>query len=276
VTTRRDVLRGLGLTAAALAGGAPAFAAKWPRKIWAGTAVTQRETDEWRHIFSRFNGEGIEALFVSVGDGSGTEFVFPLIKLARKYGIEIYASISQPIGRDRLRGAVADLADIPGIAGVHVEHLREEAKQSGRLTQFVNDELVPAARTRGRLITASVLAGPANAREKAGQDFTRWKLDAFFPVVGAAVSPVLLAEQIGETASAVAEPVYAMLDAAMDAKHLAAAIKAATNAGAHGVSLAPLDAIDEPRWKAYADALGREAFDVASAPPHHDCTMRGW
>jgi uncharacterized lipoprotein YddW (UPF0748 family) len=51
------------------------------------------------------------------------------------------------------------------------------------VTDLVNDYLVPAAHTRGRLITAAVFPGPTLARQMVRQDWGRWKLDAFLPML---------------------------------------------------------------------------------------------
>jgi uncharacterized lipoprotein YddW (UPF0748 family) len=51
------------------------------------------------------------------------------------------------------------------------------------VTGLVNDHLVKAARDRGRIITAAVFPGPTIARHNVLQDWSRWKLDAFLPML---------------------------------------------------------------------------------------------
>ncbi len=51
------------------------------------------------------------------------------------------------------------------------------------VVDLVNDYLVPAAHAKGTKITAAVFPGPSRARVMVRQDWGRFKLDAFFPML---------------------------------------------------------------------------------------------
>lgn len=51
------------------------------------------------------------------------------------------------------------------------------------VTDLVNQYLVPAAHAKGKMITAAVFPGPTMAREMVRQDWGRWNLDAFLPML---------------------------------------------------------------------------------------------
>jgi hypothetical protein len=127
---------------------------------------------------------------------------------------------AHPEARAFVKGIVAEVAAIPGLAGVHLdaaqypdaeygysEHNRAAFKQAqgidpvevaddahrqtwtqyrlDALTEMVNDHLAPAAHAAERALTASVLPSPTLARERGLQDWPSWKLNAFFPLFSA-------------------------------------------------------------------------------------------
>ncbi len=51
------------------------------------------------------------------------------------------------------------------------------------VVDLVNDYLVPAAHAGGKVISAAVFPGPSRARTMVRQDWGRFKLDAYFPML---------------------------------------------------------------------------------------------
>ena len=72
----------------------------------------------------------------------------------------------------------SDRADGPG-----VERASGCSTASTRVVDLVNDYLVPAAHAGGKKITAAVFPGPSRARTMVRQDWGRFKLDAFLPML---------------------------------------------------------------------------------------------
>jgi uncharacterized lipoprotein YddW (UPF0748 family) len=127
------------------------------------------------------------------------------------------------------------------------------------VTDLVNDYLVPAARVRGRLLTAAVFPGPTLARQMVRQDWGRWKLDAFLPMLYNSfyeAGPEWVKQQTEEGVNAVKVPVYSGLYMpASDPAAVAALVRAALTGGAAGTSLFSLGAMSDEKWKAFAGAL---------------------
>jgi hypothetical protein len=127
------------------------------------------------------------------------------------------------------------------------------------LTELVNGHLVPAARTRGRLISSTVLPGPTLARKMAYQDWGHWPLDSFLPTLHNAdyeTGPDWVKQQTAEAVAAVQVPVYAGLSSeSSDATTLATLVRSAREGGADGIVLDSLDAMTDEKWKAFQDAL---------------------
>jgi uncharacterized lipoprotein YddW (UPF0748 family) len=124
------------------------------------------------------------------------------------------------------------------------------------VTELVNDYLVPAAHARSKQITAAVFPGPRMAREMVRQDWGRWKLDAFMPMLyhdfyEAGAEWVL--EQTRESVRTVEQPIYAGLFVpSVVAPGLSRVIAGALAGGAAGVSLFHAHAMDEPLWSAFS------------------------
>ncbi|MGH8285234.1 MAG: family 10 glycosylhydrolase [Steroidobacteraceae bacterium] len=127
------------------------------------------------------------------------------------------------------------------------------------VTDLVNDFLVPAVHARGKQITAAVFPGPTMAREMVRQDWGRWKLDAFMPMLyhdfyEAGAEWVL--EQTREGVRAVDQPIYSGLFVpSVVAPGLSRIIAGALTGGAAGVALFHAHAMDEPLWNAFSAAL---------------------
>jgi uncharacterized lipoprotein YddW (UPF0748 family) len=183
-------------------------------------------------------------------------------------------------------GIVKEIATVPGVNGVHLaearypspafgygEHLlapfvrthgadprRTEdgtvqaawtERRRDALNVLVNEHLAPAAHEHAKAITASVLP-LAVARTTALQDWPRWKLNAFFPLLFHDTPGTDLAWITREAQAAVAAvdvPVCVGLQAgAFDLSGMAKAVRAALEGGASGVALHALDTLTEERW----------------------------
>jgi uncharacterized lipoprotein YddW (UPF0748 family) len=122
------------------------------------------------------------------------------------------------------------------------------------VTGLVNDYLVPAAHAGGKQITAAVFPGPSMARNMVRQDWGRWKLDGFLPMLYHAfynAGPEWVGEQTREGVATVKPPVYSGLAvSSMDAATLGRTVTIARAAGASGVALFEEGAMNEARWQA--------------------------
>lgn len=119
------------------------------------------------------------------------------------------------------------------------------------VTDLVNEFLVPAAHARSKKITAAVFPGPSLARQMVRQDWGRWRLDAFFPMlyhVFYQESPEWIREQTREAVSTVQQPVYSGLYVpGLDDLTLSRCMEMAFAGGASGVSLFSASALDEKK-----------------------------
>lgn len=126
------------------------------------------------------------------------------------------------------------------------------------VTTLVNDHLVPAAHAAGKSISAAVFPGPTLARQMVRQDWGRWRLDAFMPMLYHnyyEAGADWVAEQTREGVATVSQPYYAGLFApAVVASGLTRLVESALAAGADGISLFHAYAMDESMWKAFAAA----------------------
>jgi hypothetical protein len=128
------------------------------------------------------------------------------------------------------------------------------------VTDLVNQYLVPAAHARGKRITAAVFPGPSLAREMVRQDWGRWDLDAFLPMLYHnfyQAGPEWVTKETREAVATVKKPIYSGLFLpAVDAAGVAPIVRAAFEGAAAGVSIFSASAMDEAKWKALATALG--------------------
>jgi uncharacterized lipoprotein YddW (UPF0748 family) len=128
------------------------------------------------------------------------------------------------------------------------------------VTDLVNGYLVPAAHAKDKKITAAVFPGPTLAREMVRQDWGRWHLDAFLPMLYNSfyeAGPDWVKQQTHEGVTTVKQPVYSGLFVpAVDAQGLQALVEASLAGGAFGISLFAADLMDDAKWKAFAAAVG--------------------
>ncbi len=122
------------------------------------------------------------------------------------------------------------------------------------VTGLVNDYLVPAAHARKKMITAAVFPGPALARTMVRQDWGRWNLDAFLPMLYNNfynAGPEWVRTQTQEGVSAASKPIYSGLFVHnIDQAGVSAVVENAIAGGASGVSLFSADGMDAAKWKA--------------------------
>ena len=79
------------------------------------------------------------------------------------------------------------------------------------VVDLVNDYLVPAAHAKGKMITAAVFPAPSRAREMVRQDWGRFQLDAYLPMlyhVFYEAGPEWVREETKEGVAAVRRPLY--------------------------------------------------------------------
>ncbi len=127
------------------------------------------------------------------------------------------------------------------------------------VTALVNEHLVPAAHAARKAISAAVFPGPTLARQMVRQDWGRWQLDAFMPMLYHSfyeAGAEWVGEQTREGVATVRQPYYAGLFApAVVAPGLTRIVEHALAAGADGVSLFHAYAMDESMWKAFSAAV---------------------
>ena len=122
------------------------------------------------------------------------------------------------------------------------------------VTDLVNDYLVPAAHAKKKMITAAVFPGPSLARTMVKQDWGRWKLDAFLPMLYSEfyqAGPEWVQQQTREGVATVKKPVYSGLFIYnMDEAAFTASVEAALAGGAAGIALFSAEALDESKARA--------------------------
>lgn len=122
------------------------------------------------------------------------------------------------------------------------------------VTDLVNLYLVPAAKAKKKMITAAVFPGPGMARTHVMQDWERWKLDAFLPMLYNSfyeAGPEWVGAQTIEGVRAVKKPLYSGLFVGrMDEATFTQTVEIARAAGASGVSIFADGGMDDVKWKA--------------------------
>ena len=224
---------------------------------------------------------------------------------------------ARPEVREYIRGTVQELAEIPGLTGVHLDYVRHpdailpsglwskygivqdkvyppydygyteysRAKfkaahgvdpiamkdpESNRewlqyrldsVVDLVNDYLVPAAKAKGKMITAAVFPGPSRARTMVRQDWGRFKLDAFLPMLYHTfyeAGPEFVKQYTEEAVKTVKQPVHSGLFVSpLDAAAFTRTVEMALAGGAAGVSIFDAGAMTPERWQLLAKAVGR-------------------
>ncbi len=117
----------------------------------------------------------------------------------------------------------------------------------------MNDYLVPAAHAKGTKITAAVFPGPSRARVMVRQDWGRFHLDGFFPMLYHTfyeAGPEFVRQYTAEAVWTVKAPVYSGLYIApLDAVQFTTTIDMAIAGGAAGVSIFDAGAMTDERWR---------------------------
>jgi hypothetical protein len=127
------------------------------------------------------------------------------------------------------------------------------------VVDLVNDYLVPAAHAGGKKISAAVFPGPSRARVMVRQDWGRFKLDAFMPMLyhtfyGA--GPDFVKTYTAEAVRTVTQPVYSGLFVQpLDAAAFTTTVHMALDGGAAGVSIFDAGAMTPERWALLPKAL---------------------
>lgn len=128
------------------------------------------------------------------------------------------------------------------------------------VVDLVNDYLVPAAKSGGKQISAAVFPGPSLARTMVRQDWGRFQLDAYFPMLYHSFyqeGPEWVGKYTAEAARAVKSPVHSgMFVSPMTDDELARTIEQAMSNGAAGVSIFDFGAMTPARWQLFAKVIG--------------------
>jgi uncharacterized lipoprotein YddW (UPF0748 family) len=122
------------------------------------------------------------------------------------------------------------------------------------VVDLVNEYLVPAAHAQGKQITAAVFPGPSLAREMVRQDWGRFQLDAFLPMlyhVFYETGPEWVRDETKEAVTTVKQPVYSGLFISnLKLEEFTRTVQMAFAGGAAGISLFSADAMDPAKWQA--------------------------
>jgi uncharacterized lipoprotein YddW (UPF0748 family) len=129
------------------------------------------------------------------------------------------------------------------------------------VVDLVNEYLVPAAHEGGKVISAAVFPGPSRARVMVRQDWGRFKLDAFFPMLYHTfyeAGPDFVERYTQEAVRTVTAPVYSGLYVGplADAE-FTRTVELAMAAGASGVSIFDAAVMTAARWALFARIAGR-------------------
>ena len=121
------------------------------------------------------------------------------------------------------------------------------------VVDLVNEYCVPAAQAKGTRITAAVFPGPRRARTMVRQDWGRFNLDAFFPMLYSSfyeAGPEFVKQYTEEAVQTVKAPVYSGIYVdPLSGTDFARSIDVARAAGAAGVSVFDLGAMTPERWR---------------------------
>ncbi|HKV98510.1 MAG TPA: putative glycoside hydrolase [Vicinamibacterales bacterium] len=121
------------------------------------------------------------------------------------------------------------------------------------VVDLVNDYLVPAAHAKGTKISAAVFPGPSRARKMVRQDWGRFQLDAFFPMLYHTfyeAGPEFVRQYTEEAVRTVKAPVYSGLYVApLDEAEFVTTIDMAIAGGGAGFSIFDAGAMTDERWR---------------------------
>lgn len=125
------------------------------------------------------------------------------------------------------------------------------------VVDLVNDYLVPAAHAGGKTISAAVFPGPSRARTMVRQDWGRFKLDAYLPMLYHTfyeAGPEFVRQYTQEAVRTVSKPVYSGLFVGpLDAADFRKTVDMALSGGASGVSIFDAGAMNAERWGLFAE-----------------------
>lgn len=120
------------------------------------------------------------------------------------------------------------------------------------VVDLVNDYLVPAAKQGGKKITAAVFPGPSRARTMVRQDWGRFRLDAFLPMLYHTfydAGPEFVKTYTEEAVRTVSAPVYSGLFVGpLSDADFERTVRMALDGGAAGVSIFDAGAMTPARW----------------------------
>jgi uncharacterized lipoprotein YddW (UPF0748 family) len=127
------------------------------------------------------------------------------------------------------------------------------------VVDLVNEYLVPAAHAGGKRISAAVFPGPTLARTMVRQDWGRFKLDAYYPMLYHTfyeAGPEFVGRYTAEAVRTVKSPVYSGLFVSpLSAAEFTTTIRTAISSGAAGVSIFDAGAMNRERWALFSKAL---------------------
>lgn len=124
------------------------------------------------------------------------------------------------------------------------------------VVDLVNNHLVPAAKQGGKQISAAVFPGPSLARTMVRQDWGRFTLDAYFPMLYHTfydAGPEWVKTYTAEAVRTVTSPVYSgLFIGPLSDADFERTIRMAIEGGAAGVSLFDAGAMTPARWTRFA------------------------
>jgi uncharacterized lipoprotein YddW (UPF0748 family) len=127
------------------------------------------------------------------------------------------------------------------------------------IVDLVNEYLVPAAHAGGKVISAAVFPGPSRARVMVRQDWGRFELDAFLPMLYHTfyeAGPEFVKTYTEEGVRAVKAPIYSGLYVGpLDAAAFTETIEMAFAGGASGASIFDAGAMNAERWALFAKTV---------------------
>jgi len=128
------------------------------------------------------------------------------------------------------------------------------------VVDLVNKYLVPAAKAGGKKISAAVFPGPSLARTMVRQDWGRFQLDAYFPMLYHSFyqeGPEWVGRYTAEAVRTVKSPVHSgMFVSPMTDAEFTRTIELALSNGAAGVSIFDAGAMNPARWALLGKAVG--------------------
>jgi len=128
------------------------------------------------------------------------------------------------------------------------------------VVDLVNKYLVPAAKAGGKKISAAVFPGPSLARTMVRQDWGRFQLDAYFPMLYHSFyqeGPEWVGRYTAEAVRTVKSPVHSgMFVSPMTDAEFMRTIEQALSNGAAGVSIFDFGAMNPARWALLGKTIG--------------------